>query len=553
MLRTISITNYAIIDRLEVHFGAGLNIITGETGAGKSILLGALGLILGDRADAAVLSDSQRKCVVEGLFGVEQNESVRAFLASNELDESGELVIRREIAPGGKSRAFINDTPVTLALLRQLSTQLADLHQQFDTLELGDSRFQQEVLDAVAGNLPVREQYAVHYRNYQSLHRETAALMQQQQEANRQQDYNQFLFDELYAAGLQENSLESAEAEYKLLSHAEELKKELGAILFTLEEADTPLVAQLRQLGQRLQALSTFQPSLEEAAKRLHAAQVELQDIADDLRRADDAVRHDPARIQELSDRMAAGYRLLKKHGVQTTAELIAIRNRLEGELGQLLQLGERITSLEAAARREWDACIGWGKKLTAGRKSAGVWLTKEVNRLLAQVGMPGAALKVSLQDQSPGETGCDTVDFLFDANKTGRFESLQKVASGGERSRLMLCIKSLVAAQLQMPTLIFDEIDTGISGEAARQVGVVLQQLAAGHQVITITHQPQIAARARNHYYVYKLEQQGRVQTAVRLLSREEQVEVIARMMGGEQPTPTTLQNAREMVEENS
>jgi DNA repair protein RecN (Recombination protein N) len=552
MLRTISITNYAIIDRLEVNFGDGLNIITGETGAGKSILVGALGLILGDRSDAGVLFNSERKCIVEGCFAVADNEPIRSFLVKNELDDSGELMIRREIAPGGKSRSFINDTPVTLSLLRQLSTQLADLHQQFDTLELGESRFQQEVLDAMAGNQALLAKYTGHYRKYILLHKECAALQQQQQEANRQRDYNQFMFDELQAAGLQENALESAGAEHKLLSHAEELKKELGAIRYALEESDSPLIPQLRQLGQRLQALKAFQPSLEEAAARLHAAQVELQDITDDLRRADDSVRHDPARIQALSELMAVGYRLLKKHGVQTTAELLAIRNRLEAELGQLQQLGGRISELESAARKEYDQCIELGRQLTAKRTTAGTRLTKEVNRLMGQVGMPGAALQVILQEQPPGETGCDTPELLFDANKTGRFEPLQKVASGGERSRLMLCIKSLVAAQLQMPTLIFDEIDTGISGEAARQVGFVLQQLAGNHQVITITHQPQIAARARNHFYVYKQEQQGRIATAVRLLSRDEQVEAIARMMGGEQPTSTTLQNAREMVEEN-
>ena len=356
MLRTISIHNYAIIDRLEVNFGSGLNIITGETGAGKSILLGALGLILGDRAETGILYDNQRKCVVEGLVVVEKNEAVRSLLAANDLDDSAELIIRREIAPGGKSRAFVNDSPVTLSVLRQLSAQLVDLHQQFDTMELGESRFQQEVLDAIAGNQALLEQYSTHFRNHQSLHKACAALKQQQEEANRQQDYNQFLFDELQAAGLQQHALEDADAEYRLLSHAEELKRELTGILFMLEDAETPLVQQLRQLGQRLQALTAYQPSLEETTRRLHAVQVELQDITDDLRHAEDHVRHDPARMQELSDRMAAGYRLLKKHGVQTTAELLNIRNRLETELGQVQQLSTKIAELESAIRNEWKA-----------------------------------------------------------------------------------------------------------------------------------------------------------------------------------------------------
>ncbi len=551
MLQSVSISNYAIIDRLEIQFQPGLNIITGETGAGKSILMGALGLILGDRADTAALQDAGTKCVVEGVFNVAGHPLVSDFLQQNDLDDAHELIIRREIAPGGKSRAFINDSPATLSLLKQLSGLLVDLHQQFDTLELGESRFQLEVLDAVAGNQSLLAQYVQHFRNYQAVEKELNALRLQQQEANRQQDYNQFLFDELEAAGLQEDSLEKAEAEYKLLSHAGELKQELAAICFALDESDTPLAGQLRQLSQRLQSMVSLQPALEEYARRLHGVQVELQDIAGDLRRREEEVRHDPARMEQLNEQMAAGYRLLKKHGVHSTAELLQIRSRLEKELGDLLQLDDRIRHLEKQAAACLEECLRLGKQLHARRSSAATQLTSSVNQLLARVGMPNARLQVRITEGQPADTGCDDVDMLFDANKTGRFEPLQKVASGGERSRLMLCIKSLVAAQLRMPTLIFDEIDTGISGEAAKQVGLVLRQLSEVHQVITITHQPQIAARATAHYFVYKLEQEGRIRTAVRMLSENERVEAIARMMGGEKPSALTLQNAREMVGE--
>jgi len=550
MLRTLSICNYAIIDQLEVSFSKGLNIITGETGAGKSILLGAMGLILGERSDSTVLLDTQRKCVVEGCFDINSNAVLEKFLAENNLDDHAELIVRREIAPAGKSRAFINDTPVNLLVLKQLSALLVDLHLQFDTQELGDTLFQLEVLDAIAGNQQMLDEYNTHYRQYLAYQQETSGLRKKQEEANRQKDYNQFLYDELETAGLKDNLLEEADTELKLLVNSEELKSGLGEVRFLLDESENPIVHQIRQLEQRLQSLKSYLPAIEAEATRLNAVYVELQDIAQDLGRLDDTLRQDPARLQVLNDLIATGYRLFKKHGVQNTGQLIAIRDRLGAELGLIIQLDDKIAELEMAAGREYDCCVQIGKKLSANRKKAAIWLTKEVNSLLVQVGMPGASLKVVCEEQLPGNKGCDKVDFLFDANKTGRYEPLQKVASGGERSRLMLCIKSLVAAQLQMPTLIFDEIDTGISGEAARQVGLVLQTLSNNHQVITITHQPQIAAKALRHLFVYKSEKQGQLRTAIRALNIDERVDAIARMLGGERPSEITLQNAREMVE---
>ena len=549
MLQKLHIQNYAIIDEIAIDFSASLNIITGETGAGKSILMGALSLILGERADSATLMDKEKKCMVEGFFTSNGRKEIKQFLKVNELDIEEELTIRREIAISGKSRAFINDTPVNLGQLKALSSLLVDLHQQFDTLELGDSDFQREVLDALAGNGNLLQEYAMVYNQYSKAKKELLELQQQQAAANTALDYNQFLFDELDEASLKENELEELDAELKLLSNAENVKQQLGAIYFELKDSDLPIVQQLKSLSNKLNSLSQYHTSIDELTKRLIGATAELKDIGDELETIDGSVLYSAERIQIVNDKISLGYKLLKKHNVQTTAELMSITEVLQQKLSDILNISESIIAKEKATAELLQKCTQQAGVISTNRNNAIKPFTEKVNALLAQVGMPNAQLKVQLQKVALNIDGADNIEFLFDANKSNRFEPLRKVASGGELSRIMLCIKSLVAKKLQLPTLIFDEIDTGISGEAAKQVGVIMKELSAGHQLLAITHQPQIAAKANAHYFVYKSTKGNKVNTAIRLLTNDERITAVAQMLSGEKPTAAALENAREMV----
>ena len=549
MLQKLHIQNYAIIDEIVIDFSANLNIITGETGAGKSILVGALSLILGERAESTTLMNKDKKCVVEGFFKATGRKEIKQFLKTNELDVEEELVIRREIAVTGKSRAFINDTPVNLGQLKTLSSLLVDLHQQFDTVELGDSDFQREVLDALAGNGTLVQEYLLIYNQYSKTKKELQLLQQQQANANTALDYNSFLFEELEEAGLKENELEELDAELKLLSNAEEVKQQLSAIYFELKDSEQPIVQQLKSLGNKLNTLQQFHPSIGELAKRLLGAHAELQDIGDELEIIDNGVHYSPERILVVNDKISVGYKLLKKHNVNTTAELLSIKNELQQKLSDILNISEAIVAKELVTAGMLKQCTQLAAVITTNRDSTIKPFTEKVNSLLAQVGMPNAILKIQLQTVPLTVNGADTIEFLFDANKSGRFEPLRKVASGGELSRIMLCIKSLVAKKLQLPTLIFDEIDTGISGEAAKQVGVIMKELSLGHQLISITHQPQIAAKANAHYFVFKSINGDKINTAIRLLNNEERIVTIAQMLSGEKPTAAALENAREMV----
>jgi DNA repair protein RecN (Recombination protein N) len=553
MLQKLNIQNYAIIDELEISFSANLNIITGETGAGKSIVMGALGLVLGDRADSSVMMNKNKKSVVEGWFnakGLKEKKGIKELFEENELEWEDELLIRREITPNGKSRAFVNDTPVNLSQLKQLATFLVDLHQQFDTLELGDNDFQRQVLDALAGNTELLNNYGLLYQHYTQVKQELQALQQQQANANKELDYNKFLFDELEEAGLKENELEELDIELKLLSNAETVKQQLTSIYFELKESEQPIVQQIKSLINKVHALEQYHSAIPELAKRLQGSQAELQDIADELEHINDSVQYSPERIQEVNDKISLGYKLQKKHAVHSTGELLAIKETLQQKLNNIFNIGETIAQKEKATAELLQQCVQLAQKISANRKKSANPFSGKVNGLLAQVGMPNAVIKVSLEDlKAPGQYGSDAIEFLFDANKSNRFEPLYKVASGGELSRLMLCIKSLVAQQLQLPTLIFDEIDTGISGEAARQVGNIMKELAARHQVISITHQPQIAARANAHYFVYKEIKGDKIATSIRLLNNDERISAIAKMLSGEKPTAAAIENAKEMV----
>ncbi|KIC90456.1 DNA repair protein RecN [Flavihumibacter sp. ZG627] len=549
MLQELHIQNYAIIDELVISFHGGLNIITGETGAGKSILMGALSLILGERADSNVVLNKEKKCFVEGVFHASGKHAVTKFLQENDLDVNDELVIRREIAVSGKSRAFVNDTPVTLNQLQELSGKLVDLHRQFDTVSLGESGFQMAVIDAMAGNEAVLQKYRKAYKGWLEINNKLAILTERRSRETREMDYHQFLFNELEEAALKENELENLESELELLNNAEGIKAALSNIYEQLLGQDKPTVQLMKQLLQQLQPYTSQHPQMGELATRLQAVYVELDDVASEAGRLQDKIGFEAARIEQINDRLNTGYRLLKKHSVKSTASLLEIMDELSAKLSDVEQLGDSINQLEKERQQVADEMFQHAQVLSIARKKLIQSFEKQVNDLLTRVGMPNARIKVQLETADAGMNGTDTIDFLFDANKSNQFSPIRKVASGGELSRLMLCIKSLVAGKMDLPTLIFDEIDSGISGEASRQVALIMKELSAARQILCITHQPQIAGKADQHLLVYKDNAAKAVRTRIRVLAEEERIRAIAIMLGGDKPSTAAMDNAREMM----
>ena len=549
MLTHLHIQNYAIIEEIAIDFSEGLQVITGETGAGKSIIAGALSLVLGERADTSILKHRERKAVVEASFRVHHINEVEKFLLEEELDHEKELVLRREISANGKSRAFINDTPVNLEQLRQLSMLLVDLHQQFDILSLGEAGFQLAVIDALAGNADLLGQYRLHFQQWQEAQKQLESLKARQSAANKENDYNKFLFNELEQATLKENEFEDAEILLKRQSHSEAIKSVLTGIYTPLELSELPLVQQLRLFSQQLEPYRTYHEKFPEILQRLHSAHIEMQDLASEIESVNEDIQYDPAQIEKLNERIHTGYKLFKKHNVSTTSDLIGLRDQLQNKLGETLNIAEQIHAKEKSVELLVKEALLIAGKLSVNRKAQTGGLETKVNLLLKKVGMPNARIRVVCNTTLLNDRGLDSIEFLFDANKSDRFEPLKKVASGGELSRLMLCIKSLVAQSMDMPTLLFDEIDSGISGEAARQVGIILKELSGKRQVICITHQPQIAGKGDAHFYVYKEMKGEAVNTKIRLLDTESRIVVIAKMLSGEKPTAAALENARELV----
>ena len=549
MLSRLHIRNYAIIREVEVSFDKGLNIITGETGAGKSILVGALGLILGARSDSSALLDTSSKCLVEGTFLHPEHPSIQAFFTENELDPEKEIILRREISPAGKSRAFINDTPVNLSQLQQLASLLVDLHQQFDTLDLGQNSFQLDMLDALAGQLPLRKTFTGVWHRYRSAQQEWERLEAEKVREQKEFDYYQFLFQELEDAAFQPGEIEELEAEQQLLEHAGQVTVALQRVHMALDADEQPVTQLLRSLSQQLDAVSPFHAGIGSLVERLRSTQIELKDIAGEAERIASGVNMDEKRRAEVAERLSLGYKLLKKHQVSETRELHRIQETISERLRKVASLDTDSAGMLAEAERLRKEAEQLAGKLSEGRKKVIPGFEQQVHQLLERVGMPNARIRIRMEKEPLSVWGMDAVDFLFDANKSGRFEPLRKVASGGEFSRLLLCIKTLIGGSLAMPVMIFDEIDSGISGEAARQVGILMKEMGRSHQVISITHQPQIAARADAHFYVYKQESSEGIRTQLRRLEAAERVDSIARMMSGENPSATALNNARELI----
>ena len=550
MLQKLVIKNYAIIDHLTIEPDAHLNTVTGETGAGKSIILGALSLILGERADTAVLINKNEKSVIEGFFDVSNNEVFQQALTEAELDHDTQCIIRREIAVSGKSRAFINDTPVTLTVLNKLTSLLVDLHQQFGHLALEDDNFQMEALDAIGKTTAQAATYKKLYDQHKKIKQQLTAKKDQQAQWQKEADYKQYLLDELLQAAFKPDEIEHADQQLRQMGHAERIIGVLQAGRTMLDEGEQPIVNELKRLSQQLQGITDVMPEIKPLQERITSVWAELKDISGELENEEGKVALDPKIMDELQQKVDTGYKLLKKHAVKTTNELLAIQQQLEEDLKATLDVNEAIERLSKEEATIYKELVAEAEKLSAQRKKASPAFAEKINELLILVGMPNARFDIRIETAPPAPHGIDHVQFLLDANKSGQFQLLQKAASGGEMSRIMLCIKSLTAKALHMPTLIFDEVDTGISGEAARQVGILLRDLSQYHQVICITHQPQVAARGSRHFYVYKdADKNDRLSTTVKVLQQDERILAIARMIGGEQPSDAAISNARELV----
>jgi DNA repair protein RecN (Recombination protein N) len=549
MLSKLEIHNYILIDQLSIDLSNQLSVITGETGAGKSIIMGALGLILGDRADSTVCRDASKKCFIEGTFSLSNKQTYQAFFTEHDLDLTDEVIIRREINAQGKSRAFINDTPINLNELKQLTSQLVDLHQQFDTLTLGDTDFQRTVIDALAGVQKDLAQYQSVFHLWKDHQKQLAELITRRDDFEKTESYKKHLLEELAALQLKENELENLEQELKFLENAVSIKAQIDQSIQVLESADNPIVQQLKQIANNLDSIVKWQPEFADLLNRLKAAQIELADVANELSSWQDKIDFDDKKLVLIQDRLSEGYSLQKKHKVQSTNELISIQQQLELDLTAVLSLDEEINQLTKQVKSDEKQVVELATTLTQKRNKETAPFTKNVNQLLHQVGMPNAKIKVTIDEVAYNAYGKDKIDFLFDANNTQKFEPIKKVASGGELSRLMLCIKSLVAKSIDLPTMIFDEIDTGISGEPAKQVGLLLQGLGQARQVLCITHQPQIAAKGHAHLFVYKEQKGASTNTFLRGLTAAERVQHIALMIGGDPPSKSALENAKELL----
>ncbi len=549
MLTKLEIQNYILIDHLSIDLSNQLSVITGETGAGKSIIMGALGLILGDRADSTVCRDDAKKCFIEGVFQLSNKNQYSAFFAEHEIELADELIIRREISAQGKSRAFINDTPITLTILKDLTSKLVDLHQQFDTLTLGDTDFQRTVIDALANVQKELASYQSIYSEWKENEKKLQQLIIERENFEKTESYKKHLLDELAELNLKENELEQLEQELKFLENAASIKTQLAQSLHLLDASDNPIVQQLKQLGNNLESIVKYQPEFSSLLERLKATQIELADIASDLTSWQDKIDFDDKKTESIQERLSTGYNLQKKHKVQSTNELLDIQKQLEQDLTAVLNLNDTIDQLTKKVKDNAAKATELAHSLSNKREKEKTPFTTAVNKLLYQVGMPNAKIKVTMDEVPFNLYGKDKIDILFDANNTNKFEPIKKVASGGELSRLMLCIKSLVAKSVDLPTMIFDEIDTGISGEPAKQVGLLLQNLGQARQVLCITHQPQIAAKGNAHLYVYKEQKGTTTHTYLKTLNKTERVQHIAQMIGGDPPSKSALDNAKELL----
>lgn len=549
MLVHLSIKNYALIEELSIDFQSGLSIITGETGAGKSILLGALGLVLGNRADSLTLKDPAKKCVVEVQFSI-QKYGLESFFESQDLDYETETIIRREILPSGKSRAFVNDTPVTLNVLNELKSKLMDIHSQHQTLQLSDQDFQFRLLDVIAGNQNNLASYKRGLKQYQGEKKKLEDLIQSQREANQQYDYNLHLFNELEEANLSDGEQEELEEKLEKINNVEEIKLNLSEALHISKNEDIGIQQLINTLENRLTKISVYSKEYEDLCARICSLKIELDDIVTELENAHEEVDFNPQEAEALNDRLNLIYNLQKKHYVSTILELLTIWQDLSAKVDVVVNAEQMIEEQQNKVKSIARKLDEVAKKISNARSSVISKLTSNLQSILADLGMLQARFSIEVKpSDSYYQNGKDDLSFLFSANKGGQFGELKKVASGGELSRIMLAIKKVLSKNSQLPTIIFDEIDTGVSGEISNKMASIMSVMSMYMQVITITHLPQIAAKGDQHFKVFKQDKNDTTVTQLKKLSEDERIVEIAEMLGGKDISESALSHARELL----
>ncbi|MFD2519131.1 DNA repair protein RecN [Salinimicrobium flavum] len=549
MLTTLSIKNYALIEDIQMNLQEGFTIITGETGAGKSIMLGALSLLLGKRADFSAIRDLEKKCVIEGTFNLAAYDLTSLF-AAEDLDYETQTIIRREILPSGKSRAFINDTPANLSSLQALGEQLLDIHSQHETLSLGDNDYQFLVIDSLANNSGNLISYQKSLQQLKLLQKKLHNLKEEQAQAAKEYDYNLFLLNELQQAKLEEGMQEELEERYEELSNVEELTEQLGSAVNHIQQEEIGAAASLKEARNNLQRIANISSGYHQLFDRLQSVNIELDDIATELEATLEKVEANPEELAKVNDKLQVLYNLQKKHMVSTVTELKEIQETLTEKVSLSENAEEEIAKAEKAIAEQRKELTTFASELHKSRKSVIPVFIKEVELILADLGMPNATLKIELKEQQEFfPNGQDKMNWLLSANKGGSYNDIKKAASGGELSRIMLAVKSILATYSKLPTIIFDEIDTGVSGDIAQKMAVILQKMGEVMQVIAITHLPQIAGKGDSHFRIYKEDAANSTITNIKELKKEERVEELAMMLGGKNITDSAVAHAKALL----
>ncbi|MDH6533810.1 DNA repair protein RecN [Parabacteroides sp. 52] len=550
MLTSLFIRNYVLIDNLDIPFDKGLSVITGETGAGKSIILGALSLVLGQRADGKSIREGADKCVIEAVFNIAAYQ-LETFFQENDLEyDPQNCLFRRELYVSGKSRAFINDSPVSLAVMKELGGLLIDIHSQHQNLLLGDSRFQLKVVDVMAQNDALLTSYHTEYTRYQSLRKEMIFLTEKATEAHQEEDYARFQLEQLQEAHLKEGEQEELEQEQELLTHAEEIKTSLFKITEFLQGETQGSVRLIKEALSTADSLEAFYPPAQEIVERLRTAYIDLNDLASETERRKEDVEYNPERLDWVKERLNLLYGLQQKHRVTTVEELVVLQEKYIQQLHEINSYDKQLEELKQEIEATYKKLLQQAALLRKQRQQVSRIISRQLVDLILPLGMPHARFEVEIvAREEPGADGMDDVCFLFSAHKTGTLQPVSQTASGGEISRLMLCLKAMIAGFTALPAIIFDEVDTGVSGDIADKMGEIMETLSRNMQVITITHLPQIASKGNSHYFVYKEDTPQKTVTGIRALAGEDRVREIARMLSGASLTEASLANAREML----
>lgn len=549
MLKSLSISNYALIDKVEVTFDSGLTVITGETGAGKSVLLGALSLILGQRSDVNALLNKDQKCVVEGEFYI-GNYGLLDFFNEHDVDYEEVTIIRRELLPSGKSRAFVNDTPVNLGFLKSISAQLIDVHSQHQNLLLDDNGFHRMVVDTLAGNKTLLDEYRINYAAYKSLQKEIEELIAENEKQKADLDYMQFQFEQLDSAKLKVGEQEEQEQLLEQLSHAEEIKLNLVEVVNNLSQEPAPVVGLLTDSVNKLGRIANYLPDGEELIQRLESARIDLKDLAEDIEARSEDLDYNPELIQQVQERLNLIYSLQQKHRVDSVGQLMAIRDELGQAIDKVNFFDDELKAKQGKLQQLEKELVKAGKAITKSRTGVFELVKSSIEKQLQTLGIPHANFVIQHQvSKHFTNDGVDEIEFLFSGNKGGQPSPINKVASGGEISRVMLSIKSLLSSSKGLPTIIFDEIDTGVSGEVADQMGGIMAQMGSSMQVISITHLPQITVKGDHHFKVFKTDEAEKTISNIRKLSHEDRVVEVAKMLSGSTLSEAAIENARSLL----